>query len=425
MSSKALTKALVTGYGGGKTFCMVQEGIKHSFLDPGIPHMLVSPTYPMAEQTIIPTIIEILEDYFEPSLQEGRDYFYNRSKHNFYIKKWNGIIWVRSADKPSSLKGPNLGSFGIDEPGLIKDSNVYKIMISRRRHPRAKYPQGYLSGTPEGLNWFFDLCEGDKIPKDFCLVKGKTTDNTHLSIDYINDLYDQYDEQLVQAYINGEFVNLEGGSAYYSFSNSLYPKGNLIDDFEINPSRPLVLGMDFNYNPMTLVIGQEVMVNKEVKFIVFDELFRKNCDTDMAIEQVLEKYGKYKFNVYPDMSAYSDSAHGSAKSDITLIKNTFERYKKRPINDYIIKGKSANPPRKDRLNSVNTLLRNAKGEIKLLIQKKCKFLLEDLKKCLMEEYINGRYVDPERGHITDALGYAVHARYPVRIDRYYNNLIIH
>ena len=65
-----------------------------------------------------------------------------------------------------------------------------------------------------------------------------------------------------------------------------------------------------------------------------------------------------------------------------------------------------NPPVRDRINLVNGCLRNAAGNVRLLIDERCSALVEDLEQTV---YKAGSSVvdksDPRRTHATDALGY--------------------
>ena len=299
----------------------------------------------------------------------------------------------------------------------VSKEDVKTKMLARLRHPKAKHLQYWYTGTPEGLNWFFDVCEGDKKPKDFELVRGKTTDNIHLPQSFIDDLYDQYDSVLVDAYINGLFVNMASGPAYYSFDSLLNMYNS---EFKPNSMRPLLIGQDFNYNPMCTIIAQEIMIDDILCVVVFDELFLHNADTDAAFERLIEKYGnQFFYEVYPDPACYSRSAHGAAKTDIRLIKNTFEKYGIRHGDGYRVSGEKKHPRRKDRLNAVNKLLCNSNNVRRLLFTKNVKHILEDLRKNTMDEFLNGNYDEPMRGHMGDALGYLIDKKYPVRINRPY------
>lgn len=408
-------KALITGYGGGKTKIGAAEIIKHSIQDPGLYHMAVSPTFPMAKKTIIPTIIETLEQNFDPPLLEDRDWTYNKSDHFFHIKAWNGRIWVGSGDNPASLKGPNLASYWLDEPGLM-DKMVHKEMIGRLRAPGAKNPQGFLTGTPEGFNYLQELCEGDTKPKEMTVIRGKTTDNPYLPEAYVATLLDQYDEQLVRAYINGEFVNMAGGNAYYSFSEA-----NKLNSFTPDASRAVHMAMDFNYDPMCSTLSQDAVIDGRPSVVVFQEFAFHNCNTDSACERVQEwlreTHGKEfrieasldptDYLIYPDPACQSRNAHGVGKSDLALIRQAFTG---KNAHVYV---KPAAPKRKDRLNAVNAKLKNAYGHRTLYVTRNCKTLIRDFNAVTMEEFLNGNFKDPSLGHITDALGYQIDFRYPV------------
>lgn len=407
---------LVGGYGCGKSFTVGMFSILHSIVDNGIMHQVISPNYSMAKKTVIPAIYDILENRIDPPLVYGRDFAFNKTEHTFYITKWNGCIVICSGHSPENLNGPTIGSFAIDEPGQQKYT-VWEKMIARLREPRAKWLQGGLFGTPEGMNWFYDICEGDKRPKtktgeeEYELIRAKTSDNVSLPETYIDTLYQQYDAHIVDAYVNGFFVPLESGIAYYSFDE----KKNILDDeFKYNENEPLIIGHDFNYDPMTIVICQEAKINNEWVLVLFDEIYRHNCDTDAICEMLINKYGKSaNYEIYPDPACKNRSAHGSGKSDLLLIKNSFVGL------SYSVNMPSASPTRKDRLNSVNKMFCNAKSERHLYITRNCKNVLNDIRKVTMEEYLNGNFKDPQAGHITDALGYIVSKRHPVKIDRSY------
>lgn len=400
---------MVGGYGCSKTFSLALFSIKHSMIDNGLIHQYVSPNFGMAKKTIIPTIFDIFENRMNPAMVEGVDFKYNRSDHFFEVMKWNGKISICSGSVPSSLNGPTVASFAIDEPGQQK-KEVWIKMIARLREPRAKALQGAIAGTPEGLNWFYDLCEGDKKPIGLELIRAKTRDNINLPVDYIDNMMQQYDPQLVLSYIEGIFVPLESGTAYHCFGEQ-----NIIENFEYNPNELLIIGMDFNYDPMTAIVAQEAKINGKYRLVVFDEFFRRNCTTNAICEMIIDKYGRRaEYSIYPDPACRNRSAHGDAgRSDLAIIKTIFNGlnfYVKQPI-DVIY--------RKDRLNAVNGLLKNAMGEINCYVTRGLKHLCDDLRKITMEEYLNDCYKDKSLGHITDALGYVIAQRNPIKIDRNY------
>ena len=411
---------LVTGFGGGKTLAGCMKALKASMLNPNIMCMIVSPSYKMAKNTVIQTLHEICSSFFYPALpMNSKDgYSYNKAEMEFRFHLWDGIIKIASADNPDSLKGPNLAFALLDEPGLMK-VEAYNYMLSRIRHPQAELPQICLTGTPEGINWLSDLWDFAKkanidmaekaMKPKYKLINAKTSDNKKLDPEFIEALYARYDINLVKAYINGEFVNMQGMSAYHCYSKD----DSIIKDFEPDPNKPFHLGMDFNFSPMASVLCQEATVNGSPCVVAFKEFWYENCDTNFAAERIwtwmTEQFGNsFKLNVYPDPACKNRAAHGAGKTDLFLLRQIFEHSK---VNIWLPK---RSPMRKDRLNAVNSMLKNGFGVRRLFFTESCKHLDNDFTKATMDEYLNGNFKDKDIGHISDALGYYIFYNYPLK-----------
>jgi hypothetical protein len=403
--------ALTGGYGSGKSTSGALKGVLHSMWDPGILHAICSPSFPMAKLTIIPSIYEVLEEWF--GLEEDKHFAYNKTDHYFDLFFWGGKLVILSGEEPKRLKGPNLGSFGIDEPGLQAHA-VYKQGKARVRHPKAKYPEVYLTGTPEDLNWYADLVEGDLRPKGLVDIRAHTRDNFFLSEDYFRGLEESYSEQEILAYMAGRFVNLNDSLAYSAFTPQ-----NIIERAEFgepDPELPLLVGFDYNWSPNVGVVAQEVPdwveapgAAPQPKLVVFDELWFMNCSTERKCELLVERFGdKFEYLIYQDAAGKSNNARTPGVSDLNLVRNAMRGVSHRVYYP------NANPLRRDRLNSVNGRLRNSRGERFIYITRNCKHLLDDMRKTPREEFLVGKYKDSTMGHIGDALGYLVNYRYPIR-----------
>ncbi len=132
--------------------------------------MYVSPSHGLSQRTIVVTLKDILN-------RSAINYTYNQMKGEFLIHNWEGRIWLGSGDKPDSLKGSNLAWAGIDEP-FIQKKEVFDQMIARVRHPEANHLEIFLTGTPEQLNWGYEL--SNRTDLDIGIVYGSTLDNLHL-----------------------------------------------------------------------------------------------------------------------------------------------------------------------------------------------------------------------------------------------------
>lgn len=422
VQSQARYLALTGGYGSGKTMTSAALAVMHCAVDQGMPHGLVSPNFPQAKKTTIPAVFSLLEDNF--GFREGRQFKFNRVDHEFRFKAWRSQLYIMSGDNPNSLKGSNLGSCGIDEPGIMSH-DVLKQVEARIRHPKAKWPQIYLTGTPEDLNWYADFVEGDKKPTGLHDIRAKTRDNIFLSEEYFRSLEESYSAEEIQAYMLGQFVNLNGSMAAHAFSNA-----NLIaeSEYKLDPQLPILVGFDYNWSPNVAVIAQEVpdwiegegdAADFRTRLIVFDEVWANNCSTEKKCEFIIEKFGREAtYHIYQDATADGRHSHGVGVSDTAIVRNSFAGTNHRLFYN------STNPMRKDRMNAVNGRLCNGLGERFIYITKNCKHLIDDLRRCKRDEFIMDNYKDPDRGHIMDALGYMVAYRYPIkRITEHSNRLV--
>lgn len=404
LQSESKIVALIGGYGAAKTFSCVLGEMLAAKYDPECQHVIVSPNLKMAMKTIKPTVFEIMDSFF-PWLQYGRsrDWYYF-GDHTFHFPCWNNaVIQMIGAHDPDNMKGPNWATCTLDEPGLM-DSKVIDQVIARVRDPKAKKHQIRLTGTPEEFNWLADFCEGDSRPAELHLIRARTADNIFLPEGYIESLMEKYDPQMIRAYLNGEFVNLNNSMAYYSFGDSS------IRTLTYDPNLPLYIGLDWNWNPNVAIIGQEQLVDGLRCFCVIDEVFMRDATSEAKCEEIISRYPNAEHNLYPDAASQSNNARAVGQSDFDIMERVYRTHKMR----YQIHVNRANPLRKDRLNSVNGMLLNGKGQRRLYIDSRCRNLIKDLRQVTRDGMLSGKHKEKDLGHIQDALGYVVHWRYPVQ-----------
>lgn len=375
-------KLMVGGFGSGKTYIGALRMIAASFWNPQIPNMYISPSYRMAKRTIIPTIKNILD-------RANINYYENKTDHEIYIRNWNGVIWFGSGDDPSSLKGPNLGVVGIDEPFLQK-REVLDVALSRIRHPEATVREIFLTGTPEQLNWGYDIAENVDNAYDIGVVTASTRDNMHLPDDYVPSMIQGYTEDMVAAYVDGQFRNFTQGRVYSQFSQEYN-----VTDRGAMPSLPIIVGMDFNVSKMTAAIGYRTASGVHW----FDEIVLRDSDTYQMSQRLQERYPGVK--IYPD-PAGSARKSSSVKSDHSILR----------ANGFQVIAPKSHPPVRDRVNAMNALLRNADGRVRMTIDPTCTELIKDFSRVVWHNGdIDKR--DIERTHISDAAGYAVSYLYGI------------
>ena len=343
--------------------------------------MIVEPTYQMVRDVLVPEMVEFFNDH-------GIKHRYHKSNHDFVIRL-NGIDFVamcRSADKPSSLTGKTISDAIIDEfdkiTGVQNQKDVWNECIARTR----KYEHGTVAAvtTPEGFRYTYELWqEKNSDNPNFKLIRAKTRDNTFLPADYIDNMVAQYDSLLAQQYLEGEFVNLNNSMAYYMFRRDKHSAPQTL-----NPALPVYIGMDFNVNPMTAVVLQiEGNLYRALR-----EYWLPNSNTRAMAQLIAADWSQYAVYICPDMTGGARKTSADY-TDIDILKQ----------HGFQVLG-SRNITERARLNIVNNLF----DKDRLVIDPKCKRLINDLEKVVTNEY--GRVAkekDSQLTHISDALGYAM------------------
>jgi hypothetical protein len=219
---------------------------------------------------------------------------------------------------------------------------------------------------------------------DSHLIQAKTKENTFLPDGYVESLYAKYPTKLAQQELEGLFVNLREGRVYYSFDqeNNLYQnKGREWGD--------LIVGADFNVNPMCAVVG----TYHGGTLRVIDEIYLEDSNTFAMSDEIKKRYPNRAVTIIPDASGKARKT-SATMSDVEIFKQA----------GFQVICRASNPAIMDRFNSVNSALHNRK----LWIDDKCKYLQRDLM-----QVSHGKNPD-NLTHISDALGYLVYHLMPLK-----------
>tara|TARA_Y100000401_G_scaffold66066_1_gene52725 strand:- start:7078 stop:8346 length:1269 start_codon:yes stop_codon:yes gene_type:complete len=393
--------ALVAGYGSGKTLAFCLKGILELGRNPGKTILLAEPVFPMIRDVLQPTLEQLLDD-----LNFRYQYKASESKYNIYWKNGSGCIILRSAENWRRWAGLNLAAFGIDEAALLKDDSAWKMGISRLRD--GIHFTGFTTTTPEGFNWHYEYWKEN--PKDeYQLIHGKTTDNKFLPQEFIDTLKANYDATLIRAYLNGEYVNLQHGQAYYNFVRSKNVK-----EVKYDNNRGIRVCIDFNVSPMCAVLLQVYDTSPKIR--VFDEIRISHGGAGELMTERLaqEVKRKYPNNRYIDVLqkrlakdtyiCYPDPAGSQRRTSARLTDHDILRKE-----GFMVKVKRQAPRVIDRLNSVNNSFKE------VAIDPRCKELIKDFERVVIKEGTRELdKTDLELTHMSDAFGYFVDFEFPVR-----------
>lgn len=370
---------------------MVMKALKQMFEIENAQIAIYEPTVDLIKKIMYPRFEEILTN-------AGLVYKLNKSEGIIEIPNI-GTVLFRSLENPDRIIGYEVHHSHVDELDTLdeeKAQEVWNKLLGRNRKRIVPKRKGVSTKntasvytTPEGFRFVYKRWKRDVKP-NYELIQASTYDNPFLPKDYIDSLKESYPAQLIEAYLNGQFVNLESGTVYPNYD----PIKNDVYDIIRMDMETLHIGMDFNVNHMSAAVG----VYRYGKLYILDEISDVR-DTPAMIAEIKDRYDTgRKIIIYPDASGRSSKSVDASKSDIGLLKEA----------GFGVVAPKTNPPVRSRIVSVNSALCNAKGARYVYInQRKC----EKLSSNLLEQSYDKNGVPLKANnidHLPDAFSYLVH-----------------
>jgi phage terminase large subunit len=375
--------ALVCGFGAGKTYALVSKSFMLAAMNVGHISAVFEPTSPMLRDILMRTMNDLLEEWQIP-------YTFRASPLPEYVlsfQEGTHTILLRTILTYQRLRGQNLCAVGFDEADTVPKRDAEQAMnMALARLRSGNIQQFYATTTPEGHSWAFETFEKN-AKEDTRLIKAKTSDNPYLPEGFIDSLLENYPPQLIQAYLNGNFTNLTTGAVYSRFDRSKH----VIDKLPFPIENEIIkIGIDFNVMNCNAV----VCVTAADKLIIIDEIIKEQ-DTDALAKEIVRRYGNNKILVYPDASGANRSTINASKTDIAILQSY----------GFTSMALRSNPPIKDRVQTLQALLENSKGRVRLAVYAGCRRVIE----CLELQSYDEKTGDPDKqngyDHLNDALGY--------------------
>lgn len=206
--------------------------------------VITAPTYPMLRDATLRTFFEVAGNAVED---------YNKSEG--LVRLINGSeILFRSTEHYERLRGPSATWWFGDEAAMYH-ATVWKIMVGRLRQ-YGQHGYAWITTSPKGRNWIWTRFLRDNLlNQNYALIKASTRDNVHLSLDFIESLYNEYSGDFALQELEGEFIAFEG-LIYSEFQRDIHmPQGTI----DLSRFKRLVAGVDWGFtNPgVILIAGQD------------------------------------------------------------------------------------------------------------------------------------------------------------------------
>ena len=383
--SKFRFPAFVGGFGSGKTHAGIMRALSlKSQIAEDVGYYL--PTYDLIRTIAYPRFLELLDQF-------KIKHALNKQEAVIYTPDYGGVIRFRTMENPERIVGYETAHAVLDELDTLtteKAREVWNKVIARNRKTSSLGNSVAVTTTPEGYRFVYEMWKKNPPNDEYVIYKAKTEENPFLPDGYVDSLKETYPSNLLQAYLEGEFVNLTAGSVYAEFDRELNATSETVKQGE-----PLHIGLDFNVTKMAAVV--HVLRNDEPHAV--DELTGV-FDTPSMIQLLKSRYTGHKIFIYPDASGNNRKSQNASESDIALLKQA----------GFIVMVNAANPAVKDRVLAMNKLI----GERKYRVNPDtCPELVESLER---QAYDKNGEPDKTGGfdHVLDATGYCIAYRYPIR-----------
>ena len=378
-SSKSRFRVLVSGRRFGKTYLCITEMMKYAT---GVNKKIwyVAPTFKMAKEIVWSKLKEMLSDF---NWIED----INESNMTITIKKTGSKISLKGCDAYDSLRGVGLDFLILDEFADIDEKAWTEVLRASVSDTEGDV---LMCGSPKGYgNWSYRMyLKGQDQDKEWDSFQFTTLQGGMVSEHEIDQAKQDIDIRTFRQEFEGTFENY-AGSVYYNF----HPVESVVDR-QIDWTKPLHIGMDFNVDPMSASVGQ---IEKDKIFFV-DEVIIYSSNTDEMVEEIRNRYGtKIPIFIYPDPASRQRKTSAGGKTDLSILQNA----------GFKVKCKLKHPAVRDRINAVNSKLKDSNGNRHIFVSKTCKTIVKGLQRQIYKENTNIPNKEDGFDHMNDAIGYMV------------------
>lgn len=283
---------LIGGYGCGKSFSGVLLILKLYYMYNGknVVFGIGGTSQTLLRKTLLTDLFKTLET-------GGVAYSHNKLEHIVTIGTVQ-FIYIGTAS-PEQIYAYNFSGFICDElDELPQDKSIEAFTAIQERTrvvlPDGRSPFSVFMTTAQGLRGTFRIIQDLKdMGTPFVKIRGMTKDNTTLSSDYVQRLYNLYTDNERSAFLEGNFVDLYTGRVYPEYTETEH----LVGEFPIDPLETIYVGQDlnsgFSKGVAFVIRGNALFAIKEYSFEVIGNAPRL-LRNDFPMNEIIW---------YPDASA--------------------------------------------------------------------------------------------------------------------------
>jgi hypothetical protein len=271
-------RVAVCGRRFGKTHLAIRELAKYA-AKPNQRVWYCAPTYRMAKQIVWKKLKKKLLSI---------NWVKKVNEQDLTLELVNGSeISLRGADNYDSLRGVGLAFVCIDEAADINPEAWYEVL-----RPTLSDTGGHalFLGTPKGMNWFKDLYDNHLTKSNWMSFQFTTLDGKNVPEEEVEQARQDLDARTFSQEYLATFENFSGIIAYAFGQHNIKPAE------EVNANEQLILGSDFNVNPMSCC----VMRRTKDGLHCIDEIVLNSSNTNELIDEIRNRYPRNPITIFPD-----------------------------------------------------------------------------------------------------------------------------
>lgn len=368
--------------------------IKRPWPDPR--YFYAGPTYQWLKRTVWRRILNLIPAYWieEISISE------------LSIRTIFGTeVFLLGLDRPERAEGLILDGGIIDENSHIKPG-TFDLSILPTLTWRSGWtwfidvPRRFGVGVVEYRERYEKACRGE-LPDSAGFTWPSSDIVPQELLEYARATMDERD---YQEQFNASWLSAAGG-VFHAFDREYN-----VRECKYDPNKPILVGSDFNVNPMAWIFCHLTGDTLEV----FDELWLRDTNTPEALKEMLKRYQGHKggWQLYGDASSRGRHTSAHVTDYVQLANNITLKAMGRTMHY-----SSSNPPMADRFAATNARICSGDGNTKLYMDARCTHLINDLE---IRSYKPGTREPSDSGdigHPSDALGYICYKKWPLRLQR--------
>ena len=386
--------------GGGKSYVCLSIFLLLCRIFPKSKWCVIRESLPTIKKTTLETFKRLVPSNFIKS--------YNQQDQIYTFRNDSQIMFMAEDFKNDKefdrFKGLEVNGFLLEQIEELQEGLLEVCFVRAGRWDIPQMPPRpiIVANVNPTLLWpkkkIFDRYVKKTLPPDWFYKPAKISDNPKLFNDehYMHNVTAHLDDLTKRRLIDGDWSAFAVDKPYlYKFSIDKH----VIPEYTPNKHLPILCLFDFNVEPMTALVGQQVSM---MKGVIFDEFEIGTGSTEEMCDLIKAKYKDWLYNIEVSGDATGRNRQAVTQGNLNhyrVIKDKLE------LSDRDLKVPSHNPAHKDSRVLGNSVLQNAE----YLITSNCEKTIMDCVYAQVDEFGDLVKTKDQGRHFFDNYRYGYHA----------------